>query len=170
MALPNRIRPSFPPNQSLPSGTSISLYAYPTEDRQNESHNHRKLIKPITWTTAFSNSMKLWAMLCRATQDGWVMVESSDKTGSTGEGNGKPLQYSCLENPMNRMKRQRDTEIWTPWVSRCPKCYWRQVETSLQKEWKGGSKSKSNTQLWIWLMMEVKSNALRGILRRNLEC
>ena len=41
------------------------------------------------------------------TQDGWVMVESSDKTWSTGEGNGKPLQYSCLENPMNRMKEQK---------------------------------------------------------------
>ena len=36
------------------------------------------------------------------------MVESSDKTWSTGEGNGKPLQHSCLENPMNRMKRQKD--------------------------------------------------------------
>ena len=36
------------------------------------------------------------------------MVESSDKTWSTGEGNGKPLQYSCLENPMNNMKRQKD--------------------------------------------------------------
>ena len=35
------------------------------------------------------------------------MVESSDKTRSTGEGNGKPLQYSCLENPMNSMKRQK---------------------------------------------------------------
>ena len=33
------------------------------------------------------------------------MEESSDKTWSTGEGNGKPLQYSCLENPMNNMKR-----------------------------------------------------------------
>ena len=44
-------------------------------------------------------------MPCRATQDGRVMVESSDKTWSTGEGNGKPLQCSCLENPMNSMKR-----------------------------------------------------------------
>ena len=35
------------------------------------------------------------------------MVESSDKLWSTGEGNGKPLQYSCLENPMNSMKRQK---------------------------------------------------------------
>ena len=45
---------------------------------------------------------------CGATQDGRVMVEKSDRTWSTGEGNGKPLQYSCLENPMNSMKRQND--------------------------------------------------------------
>ena len=49
--------------------------------------------------------MKLSALLYRATQDGQVMVESSDKMWSTGEGNGKPLQHSCLENPMNSMKR-----------------------------------------------------------------
>ena len=46
--------------------------------------------------------------LCRATQDGRVMVESSDKMWSTGEGNCKPLQYSFLENPMNSIKRQKD--------------------------------------------------------------
>ena len=43
-----------------------------------------------------------------ATQDGRVMVEGSDRMWSTGEENGKPLQYSCLENPMNSMKRQND--------------------------------------------------------------
>ena len=43
-----------------------------------------------------------------ATQDIQVMVERSDRMQSTGEGNGKPLQYSCLENPMNGMKRQND--------------------------------------------------------------
>ena len=56
---------------------------------------------------ALSNSVKLshdWG----ATQDGRVMVERSDRMWSTGEGNGKPLQYSCLENPMNSMKRQND--------------------------------------------------------------
>ena len=60
-----------------------------------------------TRTTARSNSMKL-SHACGATQDGWVMVERSDRMWSTGEGNGKPLQYSCLENPMNTMKRQND--------------------------------------------------------------
>ena len=41
-----------------------------------------------------------------ATQDGLVMVERSDTMWSTGEGNSKPLQYSCLENPVNSRKRQ----------------------------------------------------------------
>ena len=50
-------------------------------------------------------------MLCRATQDGQVMVESSDKMWSTEEGNGKPRQYSYLENPMNSMKRQKDRTL-----------------------------------------------------------
>ena len=43
-----------------------------------------------------------------SSQDGRVKVERSDRMWSTGEGNGKPLQYSCLENPMNSMKRQND--------------------------------------------------------------
>ena len=42
------------------------------------------------------------------TQDGWVMVERSDRMWSTGEGNGKQLQYSCHENPMNSIKRKND--------------------------------------------------------------
>ena len=60
-----------------------------------------------TRTTALSNSMKL-SHARGATQDGRVMVERSDRMWSSGEGNGKPLQYSCLENPMNSMKRQND--------------------------------------------------------------
>ena len=59
-----------------------------------------------TRTTALSNSTKL-RHACGATQDG-VIVERSDRMWSAGEGNGKPLQYSCLENPMNSMKRQND--------------------------------------------------------------
>ena len=39
------------------------------------------------------------------------MVESSDKMWPTGERNGKPLQYSCLESPMNSMKRQKDRTL-----------------------------------------------------------
>ena len=47
-------------------------------------------------------------MPCGATQDGPVMVERSYRMWSTGEGSGKPLQYSCHENPMNSMRRQND--------------------------------------------------------------
>ena len=50
-------------------------------------------------------------MLCRATQDRWVMMGSSDKVWSTGEGNAKPLKYSCLENPMNSKKSQKDRKL-----------------------------------------------------------
>ena len=50
-------------------------------------------------------------MPCGATQGGGVMVERSDRMWSTGEGNGKPFQYSCLENPMNSMKRQKDRTL-----------------------------------------------------------
>ena len=39
------------------------------------------------------------------------MVENSDRMWSTGEGNGKPLRYSCLEIPMNSMKRQKDRTL-----------------------------------------------------------
>ena len=77
-------------------------------------HQRADIMKPYsqkisqsnhTRTTALSNSMKpshAWG----ATQDGRVMVERSDRMWSPGEGNGKPLQYSCLENPMNSRKRQ----------------------------------------------------------------
>ena len=60
-----------------------------------------------TGTTALLNSMKL-SHAHRATQDGQVMVERSDRMWPIGEGNSKPLQYSCLENLMNSMKRKND--------------------------------------------------------------
>ena len=60
-----------------------------------------------TRTTALSNSVKP-SHARGATQDRRVVVERSDRMWSTGEGNGKPLQYSYLENPMNSMKRQND--------------------------------------------------------------
>ena len=66
---------------------------------QKTSHSNH------TGTTALSNSMKL-SHSHGAIQDGRVMVERANRMWSTGEGNGKPLQYSCLENPMNSMKRQ----------------------------------------------------------------
>ena len=54
-----------------------------------------------------SNSKKL-SHAHGTTQDGWVMVERSDRMWSTGEGKGKPFQYSCLDNPKSSMKRQNE--------------------------------------------------------------
>ena len=105
MDLPIRTRPSFPLVSLSHQEVSISFLSLSIRGQTDENHNQRKLIKLITWTTALSNSVELWAVLCRAMEDGWVMVECSDKTWSTGERNGKPLQYSCLENPMNSMKK-----------------------------------------------------------------
>ena len=79
-------------------------------------HQRADTLKPYTQktsqsnhtrTTALSNSVKP-SHAHRATQDGRVMVEKPDRMWFTGEGNGKPLQYSCLENPVNSMKRQND--------------------------------------------------------------
>ena len=67
--------------------------------------NHRQLVNLITWTTALSNSLKLSHMW--GTQDRQVMVERSDRMWSTGEGNGKPLQYSCLENPNEQYEKAK---------------------------------------------------------------
>ena len=50
-------------------------------------------------------------MPCGATKDGQVMGERSDAMWSTGEGNGKSLQYSCLEDPMDSTKRQKDRTL-----------------------------------------------------------
>ena len=73
----------------------------------HRNHNYRKLVNLITQPTALSTSVKL-SHARGATQDGQVMVQRSGRMWSTGEGIGKPLQYSCLENPMNSMKRQND--------------------------------------------------------------
>ena len=58
-APPIRTRPSFPLSQSLPLGSFNKPHPSPSEGRQTENHNHRKLTNLIKWTTALSNSMKL---------------------------------------------------------------------------------------------------------------
>ena len=79
-------------------------------------------------------------MPCRATQDGQVMVESSDKTWSTGEGNGKPLSYSCLENPMNSMKRQKDRIL----KDELPRLVGAQYAT--RDQWRNNSRKNEETE------------------------
>ena len=76
----------------------------------------------------------------RVTQDGWVMVESSDKTWSIGEGNGKPLQYSCLENPMNSIKRQKDRTL----KDELPRSVGAQYATG--EEWRNNSRKNEEME------------------------
>ena len=91
-------------------------------------------------------------MPCGAKQDGRVMVERSDRTWSTGEGKGNPLQYSCLENPTDSMKRQNDRIL----KEEIPRSVSDQYATGDQ--WRNNSRKnegmepkqkKKNTQLWM---------------------
>ena len=100
---------SFPASESSPmcqlfalGGPSIG------HSLQKENHNHRKLTKMVTGITAFNEAL---SHAMRATQDGWVMVESFDKTWSTGEGDVKPLHYSCSKNSENSIKSIRRNYI-----------------------------------------------------------
>ena len=105
------------------AGTTVKRYPH-IQDKRNPSkmvgvareHQREETLKPFsqktsqsnhTRTTALSSSMKL-SHAHGATQDGWVMMEKSDRMWSIGEGNCKPFQYSCLDNSMNSMTRQKD--------------------------------------------------------------
>ena len=105
-----------------------------------------------TRTTALSNSMKP-SHACGATHDGRVMVERSDKTWSTGERNGKPLQYACLESPMNSMRRQKDRTM----NDELPR-----VESSPLERIKRWNQSKNSTQLWMGLVIEARFDAVKS--------
>ena len=101
-------------------------------------------------------------MQCGATQDGWVMVESSDKMWSTGEGNGKPFQYSCHENPMNSMKIQKDRTL----KDEPPRLVGAQYATGDQ--WRNNSRKneetepKQNQHPVVDVTGEVKSDAVNS--------
>ena len=91
------------------------------------------------------------------------MVESSSKMWSTGEGNHKRLQYSCLENPVNNIKRQKDKKL----KDELPRSVGAQYATG--KEWRNNSRKNeeteskhNNNKLWMWLVMEIKSDAVKN--------
>ena len=98
--------------------------------------------------TALSKSMKLnhdvWG------HPRWAgMVERSDRMWSTGEGNGKPLQYACLENPMNSMKRQNDRILKEELARSVGAQYATGDQKRNNSRMKGWNQSKNNTQLWM---------------------
>ena len=79
-------------------------------------------------------------MPCGATQDGRVKVERSERMRSTGEENGKPLQYSCLENPMNSMKRRKERTL----KEELPRSVGAQYDTGDQ--WKNNSRKNEGME------------------------
>jgi len=84
----------------------------------------------------FNETMSL---SCRVTQEGWVMVESSKKTWSSREGNGKQLQYSCLKNPLNSTKRQKDRTL----KDELPRSVGSQY--AIGNQWRNNSKKNEET-------------------------
>ena len=91
------------------------------------------------------------------------MVERSDRMWSTGEGNSKSLQYSCLENPMNSMVRQKDRTL----KDELPRSVGAQYVTGDQ--WRNNSRKNegmmpkhNNTQLWVGLVIEARFDAIES--------
>ena len=102
-------------------------------------------------------------MLCGATQDIWVMMERSDRTWSIGEGNDKPLQYYCLENPRNSVKRQKDKIL----RDELPRSVGAQYATGGQ--WRNDSTKnegmelkQNNAHLWMRLVIEARPDAAKS--------
>ena len=78
------------------------------------------------------------------------MVEISDKTWSTGEGNGKQLQYSCVENLMNSVKRQKDRALKDELPRSVVPNMLLEISGEITPErMKRESQSKNNAQLWM---------------------
>ena len=102
-------------------------------------------------------------MLCGATQDGWVMVKRSERMWSTGEGNGKPIQYSCLENPVNSMKRQKDRTLKDELPrSEVPSMLLEICGEITPERMNGWSQSKNNIQLWMGLVTDARSDVVKS--------
>ena len=102
-------------------------------------------------------------MPCGATQDGQVIVERSDRMWSPGGGNGETLQYSCLENPMNSMKRQKYRTL----KDEHPRSVGTQYATEISGEitperMKGWRQSKTNTLLCMRLAIEARYDAVKS--------
>ena len=100
-------------------------------------------------------------MPCRATQNGQIMVESSDKIWPTGKGNGKPLQYSCLENPMNVKKGQKNRTL----KDELPRSVGAQYATGDQ--WRNNSRKNEEmepkqTQHQVVDVIEAKSDDVKS--------
>ena len=92
-------------------------------------------------------------------------MKGSDRMWYTGEGNGKPLRFSCLENPINSMKRQKEiTPEYVPSRLEVSSMLLRKSRGQLliaPERMKRLDQSRNDTQLWMCLVVKVKSNAVK---------
>ena len=88
-------------------------------------------------------------MLRRTMEDRWVMMERSGKMWSTGAGDGKPCQYSCLGHPMNSMKRQKDRTLEDELPRSVGVQHATEERRNNSKKMKRWSQSKNNAELWM---------------------
>ena len=133
MTPPIKTRPSIPLSLSHQE-VFISLLSFSIRGQTEWKSKHRKLTKLITWTTALSNSMKLWAMPCRANQDRRVMVQMTrhfqwTKCGPLEKGMAKHFSIPALSTPWIVWKGKKIGH-WkmNSQVDRCPSCYLISVE------------------------------------------
>ena len=134
-------------------------------------HQRADMLKPYsqktsqsnhTRTTALSNSMKL-SHARGATQDRRVIVERSDRMWSTGEGNANHFSILALRTPWTVWKGK----IIGYWKRNSPGQYMPNMLLEISGEitperMKGWSQSKKNTQLWMWLVIEARSDAVKS--------
>ena len=126
---------------------------------QTENHNHRKLIKLITWTTALSNSVKLWAMPCRATKTEGSWWRVLTKRGPLEKGMTNHLSILAWRTSWTVWKGKR-TWLWN--VNSVPNTLLEKNGEITPERMKRRSQSKNSASLWMWLVMEVKSNAVKS--------
>ena len=147
-----------PPIRKLPQAS----YPHPSEGRENENHNHRKLTKLITWSQPCPTQWN-YELSCvgpHKTDGSWWRVWT--KHGQLEKEMAKHFSILSWEPHEQYEKTKRyDTERWIPQVSRCSICYWRRAEKQIKKEKESEPKGKQ-TQLWMCLVVRVKSNAIKN--------
>ena len=123
-------------------------------------------ITALSWWRGLRNSMKLWVHTLQVvTQDRWVIMKSSHKTWFTGGGNGKPLKYSCWENFMNSMKRQKGYDTGSPPGQKVSSVLMGKSRGQLliaPERMKHLGQSRNNTQLWMCLVVKVNFDVVKN--------
>ena len=129
MAPPIRRRSSFPLSQSLPPGSFHKPLSFSIRGKIEWKPQSQKLANRITWTTTLSNSMKLWAIPFRATQDNGSWWRVLTKCHPLEKGMANHFSILALRSPWTVWKSKK---VWhwkmNSQVDRCPICYWRRVE------------------------------------------